>query len=121
MRAAIPVLRIFDEKIAREFYLQFLGFQLDWEHRFADGMPLYLQISRQDCVLHLSEHYGDATPGGHLRIEVPDLDNFLTGLRVANHSYCRPGQPVQKPWGFQELTLTDPFGNRLTLYAPATP
>ena len=31
---AIPVLRIFDETKAREFYIDFLGFSLDWEHRF---------------------------------------------------------------------------------------
>ena len=30
-----PILRIFDESKAKEFYLGFLGFKLDWEHRFA--------------------------------------------------------------------------------------
>ncbi len=30
----IPILRIFDEAKAEEFYLDFLGFKLDWEHRF---------------------------------------------------------------------------------------
>ena len=55
-----PILRIFDEARAREFYQDYLGFRIDWEHRFAPGMPLYLQVSRVDCVLHLSEHHGDA-------------------------------------------------------------
>lgn len=55
-----PTLRIFDEARAREFYLGYLGFRIDWEHRFAPGMPLYLQVSRDDCVLHLSQHHGDA-------------------------------------------------------------
>jgi hypothetical protein len=30
----IPILRIFSEEKAREFYLEYLGFTLDWEHRF---------------------------------------------------------------------------------------
>ena len=60
---AIPILRIFDEAKAREFYLGFLGFTVDWEHRFEDGLPLYMQISRGDLVLHLSEHHGDCCPG----------------------------------------------------------
>ena len=30
---AIPILRIFDEAKAREFYVGFLGFKIDWEHR----------------------------------------------------------------------------------------
>lgn len=58
----IPVLRMFDVGKAREFYLGFLGFAVDWEHRFEYGMPLYMQISREGCALHLSEHHGDACP-----------------------------------------------------------
>lgn len=30
----IPILRIFDEAKAREFYVGFLGFTVDWKHRF---------------------------------------------------------------------------------------
>ena len=35
-----PILRIFDIAKADEFYLGFLGFSLDWEHRFDDDAPL---------------------------------------------------------------------------------
>jgi catechol 2,3-dioxygenase-like lactoylglutathione lyase family enzyme len=56
-----PILRIFDEAKAKEFYVDFLGFKVDWEHRFEPGLPLY-SVSRGDCVLHLSEHYGTAAP-----------------------------------------------------------
>ena len=59
-----PILRIFDEKKAKEFYVTFLGFSVDWEHRFSDDSPLYMQVARDGCVIHLSEHYGDSTPGG---------------------------------------------------------
>jgi len=72
----IPILRILDEAKALEFYIGFLGFSIDWEHRFGDNTPLYLQVSRDGCVLHLSEHYGDATPGGALRIETNDVDGL---------------------------------------------
>ncbi len=43
---AIPIFRIFDEAKAREFYVGFLGFAVDWEHRFEPDMPLYMQVSR---------------------------------------------------------------------------
>jgi len=69
-----PILRIFDEARAREFYVDFLGFKVDWEHRFEPGLPLYAQVSREGCVLHLSEHHGDASPGAAMRIESTDLD-----------------------------------------------
>ena len=29
-----PILRIFDVAKAKEFYLDFLGFTLDWQHSF---------------------------------------------------------------------------------------
>ena len=47
---AAPVFRIFDETKAREFYLGFLGFALDWEHRFGDNFPLYVQVSRGNRI-----------------------------------------------------------------------
>ena len=59
----IPILRIFDEAKALEFYVDFLGFKVDWQHRFEANFPLYLQVSLGECALHLSEHHGDASPG----------------------------------------------------------
>ncbi len=58
-----PVLRIFDYQKAVEFYVNWLGFKIDWEHVFEEGMPIYMQVSRDNITLHLSEHAGDATPG----------------------------------------------------------
>lgn len=117
MKPAIPVLRIFDETKAREFYETFLGFTVDWEHRFAPGMPLYLQVSRGACVLHLSEHHGDATPGARVRIATANLDAYASGLRNAEYAYCKPGEPEMKPWGLREVDVLDPFGNTLTFYS----
>ena len=47
-----PVLRIFDEAKAREFYLGYLGFTLTFEHRHAPGLPNYMGVARGDCLLH---------------------------------------------------------------------
>ncbi len=60
--SAIPILRMFDERKAREFYIDFLGFSIEFEHRFEADLPLYLGISRNGLNLHLSEHHGDACP-----------------------------------------------------------
>ncbi|MBA53924.1 MAG: bleomycin resistance family protein [Pseudomonadales bacterium] len=59
----IPIIRIFDEERAREFYLGFLGMTVDWEHRFDPEAPIYMQVSKGNMVFHLSEHSGDCTPG----------------------------------------------------------
>jgi hypothetical protein len=55
----IPILRMFSVEKTREFYLGFLGFKVEWEHRFEPALPLYMQVSRGDFVLHLTEHHGD--------------------------------------------------------------
>jgi len=119
LSAPVPILRSFDEAKAREFYADWLGFTVDWEHRFGDDFPLYMQVSLGDCVLHLSEHHGDASPGARLRIESDDIDGFVKELQARPYKYARPGAPEQMPWGTREITLADPFGNRLTFTSPA--
>ena len=115
----IPILRIFDEAKAREFYVDFLGFEIDWEHRFEPGTPLYMQVSRGECVLHLSEHHGDSTPGSAIRIDTSDIDAFHAELASKRYKYARPGIN-EMPWGAREVSVADPFGNKLT-FTSATP
>ena len=66
--APVPILRSFDAARTKAFYLGFLGFKPVFEHRFEPDMPLYMGVRRGDCVLHLSEHHGDGTPGAAVRI-----------------------------------------------------
>jgi hypothetical protein len=116
MEASIPILRIYDEAKARDHYLGFLGFKLDWEHRFEANSPVFMQVSRDRCILNLSEHFGDGTPGSSIRIETPNLDEFGAELRSKNYKYAKPGQPIDQSWGTRELCITDPFGNCLIFY-----
>jgi uncharacterized glyoxalase superfamily protein PhnB len=109
----VPILRMFDEAKAREFYVDFLGFAVDWEHRFEDGTPLNMQLSKDGCVIHLSEHYGDSSPGAAVRIETTDLAAYQQQLADKKYKYARPGPPQDTPWGTRELVIRDPFGNKL--------
>ena len=113
-----PLLRMFDEEKARAFYIDYLGFTRDWEHRFAPGMPLYQQVSRGACSLHLTEHHGDCCPGAAIRITVDDIDALHAELTARPYGYARPGIE-QMPWDSREMSITDPFGNRLTVVAVA--
>lgn len=108
-----PILRIFDESKARDFYLAYLGFSVVFDHRFEPGLPLYLGVRRDDCTLHLSEHHGDASPGASMRIEVADIDALCAELSARDYRYARPAVATM-PWGTRDITLADPFGNRLT-------
>jgi len=110
-----PILRIFDEEKAREFYVDYLGFQVDWEHRFEEGMPLYMQVSLDGISIHLSEHHGDCTPGSAIRVLISNLDEFHSQLQQQSYKYARPGIE-ETPWHLREMTVTDPFGNRIVFY-----
>ena len=108
----IPILRSFDEAKAKEFYVGFLGFNIDWEHRFEDNTPLYMQISKEGCIIHLSEHHGDSSPGASLRITTENLDHYHKELIDKRYKNARPG--IQDmPWGTRDMAISDPFGNKL--------
>ena len=112
---ATPIFRIFDEAKAREFYLDYLGFSVVFEHRFGDDMPLYMGIIRDEVTLHLSEHHGDACPGSAVRIQVVDAKALLEEFREKKYKYANPGLQDQE-WGSRELSVKDPFGNRVVFF-----
>ena len=109
----IPVLRMFSVDKAREFYLGWLGFSVDFEHRFEPDLPLFMGVSRGELTLHLSEHHGDGSPGANVVVEMTGLDALHAELAAARYGYGRPGIVLQ-PWGVRQVTVHDPFGNRLT-------
>jgi catechol 2,3-dioxygenase-like lactoylglutathione lyase family enzyme len=107
---AIPILRSFDAAKAKAFYVDLLGFTIDWEHRFQPDFPLYMQVSRDDLRLHVSEHHGDATPGSTTFIPVSDLDGLHAEISArGSHAGIEPGPGKH----MRVLSVWDPFGNRL--------
>jgi uncharacterized glyoxalase superfamily protein PhnB len=112
IQQTIPLLRIFDVAKAKEFYAGFLGFTVDWEHRFDDAAPLYMQVSRAGLVLHLTEHYGDCCPGSTVYVRMTGLDEFHREITAKGYGYLRPG--VEKTfYGTKCMEVIDPFGNRV--------
>jgi len=104
---AIPVLRIYDIAKAKEFYVDFMGFTIDWEHRFDDNAPLYFQVSRSGVKLQLSEHYGDGTPGSVVYIRGEGIDALAHELNAKGACFARPNPTDKSP------KMTNPFGNVL--------
>jgi hypothetical protein len=109
----IPLLRIFDVNKAREFYIGWLGFAVDWEHRFGENFPLYMQVSKDNIKLHLTEHYGDCCPGAKIFIGYAgDLRTYNKQLLEKDYRYYKPGIN-ETPWDSLEMEVTDPFGNKI--------
>ncbi len=108
----IPILRIFDVAKAKEFYVGFLGFAVDWEHHFEEGTPAYLQVSRAGLVLHLSEHHGDCCPGSTVFVWVTGIDEFHREITTKGYKYLRPGIETTF-YDAKCVEVIDPFGNRI--------
>ena len=108
----IPILRIFDVQKAKDFYVDFLGFTIDWEHRFDETSPLYLQIIRGGCTLHLSEHHGDGTPGSIVFLRVTGLKEYHLEISAKEYRFNRPGLE-ETFYNSRGVTVIDPFGNQI--------
>lgn len=113
MQRVVPGLRFVDEEATRAFYVEGLGFRVDWEHRFAPGMPLFMQVSRDGMALYLTQHAGDAQPGGLVYFYVDDVDAWYRS--IPSDKVHLGHAPEDMPWGNREVHLVDPAGNRVRL------
>ncbi len=107
---------MFDHAKAIEFYVGWLGFNIDWEHEFEPGTtPKFMQVSLNDASFYLSEHHGDGSPGAHVNIEnFTGLRQYHQQLNDKHYKYGRPGLEVPE-WNQRSINMTvyDPFGNQL--------
>ncbi|HEY5407608.1 MAG TPA: glyoxalase superfamily protein [Ginsengibacter sp.] len=109
----IPVLRIFDYAKAIEFYVDWLGFKIEWEHVFEKGMPVYMEVRKGGITFHLTEHHGDATPGSHVFIWCDGVKEYHEELINKKYKYNRPG--LEKTfYGSLAFTANDPFNNKIS-------
>lgn len=108
---AIPTLGINDYQTAINYYLDFLGFKIDWEHRFAPNDPVYMQVSKNGLILHLSENkrFESKTI---VFVETKNINEFYKEIAERNSS-AKIQEIVVTDWQTMQLELEDPFGNLL--------
>jgi catechol 2,3-dioxygenase-like lactoylglutathione lyase family enzyme len=122
----IPVLRIFSETSAVKFYVDFLGFRLDFGGPSSGGdSPYYGQVSRPGATLHLSGQPYEPGPGSTVDIWVTGLEGYREvllkkDLGVFGTALGVPGI-VHTHWGAMMLPIPDPFGNHLRISEPVDP
>lgn len=114
MLMVTPIFRISDYPQAIAFYVDWLGFRIDWEDRPANG-PLYMQVSRGNIVLHLTAHDAHQSAGSSMAIaEVNGLFALHRNLLQRNPP-CPPPHLERTTWNdkVMQAQVTDPFGNCL--------
>jgi catechol 2,3-dioxygenase-like lactoylglutathione lyase family enzyme len=115
--SSIPVIRMLDEAKAKAFYVNFLGFTIDWEHRFNETAPLYMQVRHGDAILHLNGHAGEDSPVSEVRIPVRGVEGYCQYLREKVPGDSKPClvDPRGKGEG-TDMNIYDPSGNLLTFW-----
>jgi uncharacterized glyoxalase superfamily protein PhnB len=108
----IPILRIFSVEKAKEFYVDYLGFSVDWGHHFEVNTPAYMQVSRDGLTLHLSEHHGDCCPGSTVFVWMTGIEEFHREITSKHYKYLRPGLETTF-YDAKCVQVIDPFGNRI--------
>ena len=66
-----------NEARSRAFYVDRLGFRVDWTHRFEPELPALLQVSRDGMTFYLSEHVMDS---------VRDIRKLVADMHQASHA-----------------------------------
>ena len=121
IRSAIPVLRMFDEAKAKAFYLDYLGFEVDWECRFSPTAPLYMQIRLGGALIHLNGHADEYAPISQVNIPVLGLQNYCDYLIAKGAEYPKPSVVDPRFQGRNtDMNIDDPFGNRLVFCSQRT-
>lgn len=110
-QTVIPQLRITNARRSLAFYVDGLGFAVDWEHQFEPGFPLFMQLTRSGQTIFLTEHTGDCEVGGAVYFIVSDVDRCFAEFTARGITPAEP--PADTPWDTREMLVRDPDGNRL--------
>ena len=110
-----PQLRMMNWGRTRRFYVEGLGFTVDWEHQFEAHYPIFVQVTRDGLSLFLTEHTGDCEVGGAAFLIVDDVDALFGEIRSRG---IAAQAPEDTPWGTREMGVKDPDGNSLRFANP---
>lgn len=114
MQQVIPALRITDYTRSKKFYVDGMGFNIDWEHRFEPSFPVFVQLTRDEMTIYLTEHTGDCQVGGLVHFFVPNVDHWYSELKSKDelHMIEPPNNDLE---GLRMMTVIDPDTNQLRI------
>jgi uncharacterized glyoxalase superfamily protein PhnB len=112
MEKVVPVLQIDDGDAAKAYYIDRLGFELDFEWRHEPGFPVFMGVKKGDLYLHLSEH-GKGHSGTEIYVFVDDVNAWRATCEKNGVAISQPLEA--KPWGSTEMAITDPSRNLLRI------
>jgi uncharacterized glyoxalase superfamily protein PhnB len=118
LKDVIPILDVRDVDTALRFYVERLGFQVDF--RYQEDPSNYAGVRRGGVCLHMQwqheDHFRNGTAGRlRVRIVVDDPDALFEEYQAKGVVDERT-QVRDTPWGTREFGFRDLDGNGLTFY-----
>ena len=121
VRSSCPILRMLDEAEGRAFYVDYLGFEVDWECRFNPDAPVFMQVRLGDAHIHLDGHANEDSPKSQVNIPVLGLRNYCDLLIAKGADYPKPCiEDVRYVGRPTDMNVEDPFGNLLIFCSQTT-
>ena len=114
MERAVPVLPGDDLGVAKEFYVNRLGFRVTFEAT-DDGKNGLLGLERSTIALTIGCPMSGHGREACVSLQVDDADVYYDEWRE-RVAVKRP--PKNEPWGARTFDLIDPFGNTIFVMGP---
>ena len=111
LQPPIPTVRVSSMEQAKEFYVGFLGFRMDWGHEQGSA---YAQITRSGATLHLKAESHLHGPTG-LLVRMEGLDALHLELSEKEGSFT-PSEISFTPWDSRVFHVVDPFDNAIRFW-----
>jgi catechol 2,3-dioxygenase-like lactoylglutathione lyase family enzyme len=107
-----PILCVTDLNASVHFYVDGLGFNIDWQY---EGSTASVSRGRAAVMLCTGDQ---GRPGSWIWFGISDVDAFHSELNTRGIAVRHP--PTNYPWGSRELQVADPDGNVLRFGSEAT-
>lgn len=111
-KGVVPILRVQNLAASIAYYVNVLGFELDWEDE-----GVFASVSRGSCGIFLCEG-GQGHTGSWVWVGVSDVDVLHEELRGRG---ARIRQPPTNFWWACEMQVADPDGNVLRMGSHSKP
>ncbi|WPR77751.1 glyoxalase superfamily protein [Algoriphagus sp. NG3] len=112
----IPILKIVDVIRAKEFYVDMMGFEVEWEKKSDEKSSIYMILSYKHIILYFTD-YDEVASESSVFIEFSGLKEYQGFLLERKAEYMIADLNMT-PWESLSMEVVDPFGNKLLFCEP---
>ncbi|MFD2034660.1 glyoxalase superfamily protein [Belliella marina] len=113
----IPVLKVSDFKLAKQFYIDHMGFEVEWEEHVVDKSYSYMVISFNHIIFHMTDCDKEKMSTGKIFIEYSEICEYIKFLSARKCTF-EVIDLEMFPWKSIGIQIEDPFDHHLVFFEP---